>query len=101
MKLTKILLILMAVLVLLIVAGCSNQPASIEGTGTTGGPGQDNLPPGGTTPNTTIINTTQEGVAISPGTLPIETATQIGIQYVLDIFGQNVEGMFIDMEYAD
>ena len=95
--LTTSLLTAAAVLALLFVAGCGNNaPAVILN----GNPAQGGSQPA-TIHNVNLINITQENVTISPTALPIAEAAQVGIQYILDIFGKDVAGMYVELEFAN
>ena len=92
MKQSKILLISIAVLALMIMAGCaSNQPSPAAEGGSTSSHAQ----------GATIINTSQEDTVINPDALSIEAAVQVGLQYIYDIFGEDVSHMYIEMEFSD
>jgi len=123
MKQSKILLISMAVLAMLIMGGCSggnsaqeltnnetdiSQPSPTENADNSDNAVQDNAvqdnlqPPAALNAhNVTIFNTSLENTGISPMTLSLEDAAQIGIQYIMDIFGENVDGMYMDLEFSN
>jgi len=102
MKQSKILLISMSVLAMLLIAGCS-QPSSAENVRNADNPAQDNAQPSEVlhTHNAIIINTSHEGVEVDPTALSIEEAAQVGAQYILDIFGESIDGMYLELEFAD
>jgi len=96
MKQTKFLtglFIIVALAAALLLAGCGNNPST---------PAQGNSQPNpaanGT--NVNIINTTFGDTAIDPSVLDIGQAAQVGIQYILDVFGQDVAGMYVELEFA-
>lgn len=49
----------------------------------------------------TTINTTFEGTEVSPMALSLEEAAQIGAQYIQDIFGENINGMYVELDFAN
>jgi len=53
------------------------------------------------THNVTAINITFENTTVNPMALSIEDAAQLGAQYIQDIFGQNINGMYVELEFSD
>jgi len=115
MKKSKILLTTMAVLGVLVMAGCggngSNQaqdPPPRE-PDTAARQVQDNTQVQDFAHdrgvvhahNVSIINTTHDSVAIDPMALPIEEAARVGLEYVREIFGHNTDGMYVELEFSD
>ena len=51
-------------------------------------------------PNLTVINTTfPQDVVIPPLALPMEDAAQIGAQYIMDVLGVCIDGMYVELTY--
>jgi len=50
--------------------------------------------------NLTVLNTSFEGEIPSPLALSMEDAAQIGAQYIWDIFGERIDGMYVEMQFA-
>ena len=104
MKQSKILLISISVLAVLVLTGCGNdQPTAAANTDSPHTSAQDNVPAPESSHahNVTIINTSHEGTEINPSALSIEAATLVGIQYIYDVFGESVAGMYVEMEFSD
>ena len=53
------------------------------------------------THNVTVINTTFESVAVNPTALSAEDAAQVGAQYIQDIFGYSINGMYVELEFTN
>ncbi|MCL2572127.1 MAG: hypothetical protein FWE11_06955 [Defluviitaleaceae bacterium] len=51
--------------------------------------------------NLTTINTTFEEMELSPAALSLEDAAQIGARYIQDIFGESIDGMYVELEFSD
>jgi len=108
MKQSKILLVLMAVLTMLIIVGCSNNNSAIDLTSN-----EANTPPVGgdagvsdnnaqiSANNLTLIDVSHEGVTIHSRALSMDEAAQAGAQYIFDIFGARIDGMYVELEFAD
>lgn len=50
-------------------------------------------------PKVTIINTTYECTEIPAIALPLDEAAQIGAQYIYDIFGKCIDGMYVELSF--
>jgi len=115
-KLIKILtaVLAMAIAVALLV-GCGNDetaPAASNNINTSQSP-SDDIPRGSDTSdqdpsqnhaqsfNLTTINTTFDDVQISSTAMSMEDAAQIGANYILDIFGESIDGMYVELEFSD
>ena len=51
--------------------------------------------------NVTIINITHEDVRVNPLALSLEDAAHIGAQYIYDIFGKCIYGMYVELEFIE
>jgi len=92
MKKAKILLISAMALAMLLMTGCGDNGSNL----TQGDETLDALPN-----NVTIINTTQEGIEADPMALSTEEAAAIGSKYISDIFGESMDGMYVELEFTD
>lgn len=100
MKKSKVLFISIVVMAMLVLVGCgNNQVSNAENVNAPAHLAQD--PPILHAHNVKIINTTHEGTIIPAGTLSMEDATLVGIQYIYNIFGENVFGMYVELNYSD
>ena len=98
-------------------AGCSNdepaqtmanterntyQSARVDNTNPPGGAApEENRPPDTVhADGMTITNTSFEGVEVNPLALSMEEAARIGAQYILDIFGESIDGMYVELEFS-
>jgi len=104
----KILLTIIILVALIgLFGGCNNnendiyQPASIEHVDASGSFDQDGYTDYNTNHNITIINTSFDEVVINPSALSLEEAANIGARYILDIFGESIDGMYMDLEFSD
>ena len=83
--------------------GTQNNLLGTEREGTQNNPGR----PGFVPPNITAIDTTfrstddRQGVDINPAALSPESAAQIGAQYIWDVFGESIDGMFVEVSFDD
>lgn len=100
MKQSKILFILMAALALLFAAGCSNDPVQIAPppAGNTSAPATPAQQVAG---NLTIIDITHEYTEMHPRAMSMDVAAQVAAQYILDVFGENISGMFVELEFTN
>jgi len=100
MKKLKIVFISIAALTMLVLVGCNNnQPSAAENPDAPDYPVQ--VPQILHAHNVAVINTSHEATTIPSGTLSIEDATGVGIQYIYDIFGENVTGMYVELSFTD
>ncbi|MCL2361271.1 MAG: hypothetical protein FWC73_05610 [Defluviitaleaceae bacterium] len=51
--------------------------------------------------NLNLINTTFDGTQISSSALSKEEAAQVGARYIMDIFGESIDGMYVELEFSD
>jgi len=103
MKQARILLISIAALAILIMAGCGgDQPPSDTDSGTYNDSAQDDVQdPVSSHAQVTTINITHEGIVVRPNAMSMEAAAQVGLQYIYDIFGENMAGMYMELEFSD
>jgi hypothetical protein len=61
----------------------------------------ENLPPEGfTAPNITVIEIPFEFGEVSAHAMSAREAAQIGAQYIYDVFGSSIDGMYVQMIYS-
>jgi len=72
-------------------------PAAVEDVGIPGNPVTD----GHQTPDVTIIDITDASVTVPSTALSLQEAAQVGAQYIMDIFGENIDGMYLELEFAN
>ncbi|MCL2361848.1 MAG: hypothetical protein FWC73_08565 [Defluviitaleaceae bacterium] len=49
----------------------------------------------------TVINITDDAITIPSTALSMEEAVQVGARYIMDVFGADIDGMYIDFEFSD
>lgn len=54
-----------------------------------------------TAPNATIIETPWQTIPAPAEALSMEEAAQLGAQYIRDVFGESIDGMYVLMQYMD
>jgi len=57
----------------------------------------DDLP----NPNVSVLNISHEDVAVDPRAMSIEDAARVGAQYIMDVFGVDIDGMYIEFDFSD
>jgi len=48
--------------------------------------------------NLAVSHVTRENVEISPRALSLEDAVHVGTRYILDVFGVDIKGMYLELE---
>lgn len=61
----------------------------------------DTVPEGFQPPTVNIINTTVGDCEVPPLALSLEEAAQIGAQYIWDMFGESIDGMYVELSFAN
>jgi len=59
------------------------------------------VPEGAQALDVTLVNITSEDVEIPQNALSLEEAALVSAQYIYDIFGASIDGMYIEFEYTD
>lgn len=51
-------------------------------------------------PSLTVLKSPEQHVAIPASAMPMEEAAQIGAEYIWDVFGESIDGMYVIMTYT-